>query len=225
MTRRLSITWPDARPFAGRQEPFRILAASDEPDPFLDDTRNRDSLGRLDLIVGCGDLAPDRIDFLGEAFSAPIVFVRGNHDRGGPWPTPPAVPEPSSGPDLRSFAPVPLLALPWPGRESGQARRDDRSGWAQVLTLAGRWLIRVPDAPAIVISHAPPLRANDNPADPYHRGFAAYRLLLDRLRPPLWLHGHAALAAASSWHCRYRSTTLVNVTGSVLVEIDPPAAE
>ncbi len=117
MTRRLSITWPDTRPFAGRPGPFRILAASDEPDPFLDDARNRDALGRLDLIVGCGDLAPDRIDFLGQAFSAPIVFVRGNHDRGGPWPSPPAVPEPSSGPDVRSFPPSRCSPCRGPGRE------------------------------------------------------------------------------------------------------------
>jgi uncharacterized protein len=222
VTRRITVPWPDPRPLRGRSTPLRILAASDEADPFLDDERNREALGRVDLVVGCGDLSPDRIDFLGGAFSAPIVYVRGNHDRGGPWPNPPEAPVPSAGRDLRSFAPVPVLALPWPGRDVGPARRSDVSAWAQVVSLAGRWLVQPPGAPVIVVSHAPPLGANDNPADPFHRGFAAYRFLLDRLRPPLWLHGHAALAAAPSWHARYRSTTLVNVTGSVLVEIEPP---
>lgn len=222
MTRRLRVTWPDPRPFEAHPDPFRVLAASDEPDRFLDDERNRAALGHVDLVVGCGDLAPERIGFLGDAFGAPVIFVRGNHDRGGAWRDPAHVPVPSSGTDTRSFRPFPLLALPWPGRESDAARRSDGTGWTQVVTAAGPWLLR-PPAPSIVVSHAPPLGANDNPADPYHRGFAAYRFVLDRLRPPLWLHGHAALAAASGWHCRHGATTLVNVTGSVLVEIVPPA--
>ncbi len=221
MTRRLQVSWPDPRPFARHPAPIRILAASDEPDRSLDDERNRAALGHVDLIVGCGDLPPDRIGFLGDAFSAPVVCVRGNHDRGGAWRNPAHVPEPASGIDRTTLAPIPLLALPWPGREADAARRNDLEGWVQVMSAAAPWVVR-PPGPSIIISHAPPLGANDNPADPYHRGFAAYGYLLDRLRPPLWLHGHAALAAASAWQCQHGPTTLVNVTGSVLVEIEPP---
>ena len=220
MTRRLRISWPDDHPFERHPAPIRILAASDEADRSLDDERNRASLGRVDLVVGCGDLSPEQIGFLGDALGAPVIFVKGNHDRGGAWRNPAHVPTPARGIDARSLAPIPLLALPWPGREADAARRSESQGWAQVLLAAGPWLLRRP-GPSIVVSHAPPLGANDNPADPYHRGFAAYRFLLDRVRPQLWLHGHAALAEASSWHCREGATTLVNVTGSVLVEIEP----
>jgi hypothetical protein len=45
-----------------------------------------------------------------------------------------------------------------------------------------------------------------------------------RLEPPLWLHGHTPLAAASEWHIQRGSTTLVNVTGAVVIEIWPPGS-
>ena len=76
------------------------------------------------------------------------------------------------------------------------------------------------DAPFLVISHAPPLGAGDA-ADPYHRGFRAYRWLLEHARPVLWLHGHSPLASVP-WLVTRGSTTLVNVTGAVLIELVPP---
>ena len=36
--------------------PIRLLAASDEPDPALDHRINREQLGHIDAIIGCGDL-------------------------------------------------------------------------------------------------------------------------------------------------------------------------
>jgi Icc-related predicted phosphoesterase len=70
-----------------------------------------------------------------------------------------------------------------------------------------------------MLSHVPPRGLGDVPADDYHRGFAAYRWLCHRLRPRLWLHGHTAPAAARDWRVQWADTTLVNVTGAVLLEI------
>ncbi len=72
MTRRLSVEWPDQRPFAKRHgEPIRLLAVSDAVDPALEHAINREALGRLDAIVGCGDLEPTYLGFLGDAFGVP----------------------------------------------------------------------------------------------------------------------------------------------------------
>jgi Icc-related predicted phosphoesterase len=73
--------------------------------------------------------------------------------------------------------------------------------------------------PLLVISHAPPEGAGDAPADAYHVGFAGYRWLLHRLRPPLWLHGHTTTASVPALVEHAGATTLVNVTGAVLVEL------
>lgn len=229
MTRRLTISWPDPAPFADRGgRPIRILAASDEEDRALRLRANRDALGTLDLIVGCGDLSPAWLCFVADAFHAPLVFVRGNHDREGPWPAPPELPAAATGVDRRSLPGIPLLALPWPTDERGAARRDERAAWWQVLRLAGPRLLgegRLPGRgrpPALVLSHVPPRGLGDTPGDPYHVGFAAYRFLTRRLRPPLWLHGHTNPAAQTTWQIQAGPTTVVNATGSVLIELQPP---
>ena len=232
MTRRLEIEWPDPTPFGFRGgRSIRILAASDETDPALDQLPNREALGSIDLIVGCGDLSPDRLCFLADAFRAPLVFVRGNHDRGGPWPRPHNLPEPLAGSDLTSLPGIPLLGLPWPTGDRETNRRDETAAWLQVVRLAAPRLLAstVPrlaraGTPLLVLSHVPPLDAGDTPTDLYHRGFAAYRLLLDRLAPPLWLHGHTTMAARSTWQERHGRTLLANATGSILVELSPPVS-
>ena len=224
MTRRISLQWPDPRPFVGRGgEPIRLLAASDEHDRALDFEGNRVGLGRIDLVLGCGDLTPERLAFLGDAFLAPLVYVRGNHDRGGPWPSPALVPLASEGIDRRSLAGIPLLALPWPFDEHAPARRDDGFAWRQVVSILKARLLVPPQQPWLVFSHVPPRGAGDTPTDAYHVGFAAYRAVLDRLAPPLWLHGHTSTAIAPTLEIEHGSTKLVNVTGSVLVELLPPS--
>jgi hypothetical protein len=223
VTRRLTLGWPNQRPFAGGLgRPLRLLAASDETDPALEVLANREALEPVDLVVGCGDLAPDWLGFLADAFRAPLLYVRGNHDRRGPWPTPPGIPAPSSGWDDRLVGGIPILALPWPGRDREEARREEGAAWGQVLRHA---LPRLPrsDGGLIVVSHVPPRGAGDSPGDGYHLGFAAYRFVLRRLQPVLWLHGHTTRAAQRAWRTEHGPTTLVNVTGSVLVELTPPA--
>ena len=55
VTRRMAIVWPDPAPFRDRGgAPIRLLAVSDQLDPTLGDRRNREAIGPIDLIVGCG---------------------------------------------------------------------------------------------------------------------------------------------------------------------------
>jgi uncharacterized protein len=223
VTRRIELVWPDPRPFVGRDgRPIRILASSDEIDPALDHAVNRTALGAIDLIVACGDLSPERVAFLGDAFRRTLVYVRGNHDHGGPWRSPTDVPLEASGIDERSLPGVNLLGLGWPGLSGDDpARRDEGAAWRQVLGALKLGLLLPPAGPWLVFSHAPPRGAGDTPDDPYHVGFAAYRTVLDQLRPRLWLHGHTTRASQRTPIVEHGSTTLINVTGSFLVELRP----
>jgi hypothetical protein len=230
LIRRLTIPWPDDRPFRGRGgRPIRLLAASDEREPGLEVEANRAGIEPIDAVIGCGDLDPRWLAFLADAFGAPLLYVRGNHDHGGDWDERhPVVPTPLASGTTTTIGDLPVASFEWPGAGSVRnARRADLAWW-DVLGLLRRLFVRRlgvrgghrPE-PLLVISHAAPEGAGDAP-DLYHRGFTAYRIVLERLRPPLWLHGHTTTASVPSLVIRSGATTVVNVTGAVLVELVPP---
>lgn len=215
MIRRLSLP--------GRQvsESVRLLAVSDETERALDLEANRTALGRIDAIIGSGDLEPSYLSFLADAFNAPLIYVRGNHDRGENWNAGwPNLPRPLvRGADF--VCGLRVVGLSWPGAARGQAIRDEGAAWRQAI---GLWFgLRGKNAD-IIVSHVPPRGLGDVPQDHYHRGFAGYRWLARRLQPRLWIHGHSALAAVSNWRQDWGDTTLVNVTGAVLIEFAAKSA-
>jgi len=227
VTRRLTVTWPDPRPFEGRGgAPIRLLAVSDDVDRALEYEVNREAIGKVDSIIGCGDLEPGYLGFLADAFGAPLAYVRGNHDVGGHWErTATAAPDP-----LRSGLPVDISGIPvvpfeWPGLDRERVERDETRAWLDVFRaerkLARRGLSRR-SRPLMVVSHAPPRGVGDVAADRYHLGYAGYRWFLDRRRPPVWLHGHTTMASVADWREIWGRSTVANVTGAILVELVPP---
>lgn len=219
MIRKLALRLPGAAEgsLAGGR-PIRLLAVSDETDRVFDFESNREALRPLDAILGGGDLDPDYLCFLADAFRVPLFYVLGNHDRGANWERRDSqLPGRLDG-RVEHVAGITIAGLSWPGgSERNRAARDDLGAWSQVISLTLK--SAVGRRPLIVLSHVPPRGLGDTPEDPYHRGFSAYRWLLRRLSPVAWLHGHTALAGASGWRIDWRGTTLANVTGAVLVEI------
>ena len=225
MINRLAIVWPDARAFAGRDgRPIRFLVASDEPEPALRHALNRAELGQLDGVIGCGDLEPEELLFLADAFNTPLVYVRGNHDRGGGWTTRPLqVPAWLEAGTIERLAGIAIVGLEWPGVDALGNRRRPWLAWRQTISTTRTLILaRLWRRPLIVISHVPPAGVGDCPTDAYHVGFPAYRWLLDRLSPPIWLHGHTTTASVSRLVERSGPTVVANATGALLVEITAP---
>jgi hypothetical protein len=221
MIRRIQVPWPVGIQVGADASAFRVLAVSDEIDPALGFAEVRRSLGRIDLILGCGDLDPSYLAMLGDAFMAPLYFVHGNHDRGLGWAEhrhllPEAL---ADGKPVRVGA-IRLAGFNWPGPRDGRPERDDLGAWLQVARLMIRRIGRRPE-PLLLMSHVPPAGTGDVPSDRYHRGFRAYDWLARRLRPPLWLHGHSPLAACPSPIDQLGPTCVVNVTGATLLELQP----
>jgi hypothetical protein len=227
VTRRLTVEWPDPGPFDDRNgSPIRLLVASDAPDPALEHAVNHDRLGHIDAILGCGDLEPDYLGFLADAFGSPLVYVRGNHDRGGPWSgTPRPAPTPLASGHPITVAGITVVPLEWPGLGLEGAQRDELRAWLDVLRAEARLLVRRllgRNGPLLIVSHAPPRGVGDAASDPYHVGYGAYRWFLDRHRPPLWLHGHTTPASVRDWRDRRGPSTVANATGSVVVDLVAP---
>ncbi len=221
MTKRLAIEWPDDSPFRDRDgAPIRLLAVSDTLEPALEDQRNRQAIGPVDVILGCGDLDPDELSFIADGFDAPLMYVYGNHDSEARWKACKATcPVPMPSGSVHREAGISIAGLTWPGPRGSGAARSERLAWSQALTLATKRLGH--QDPLIVVSHVPPLGLGDIAGNGYHRGFRGYLWLMHRLAPRLWLHGHTPLAAAPTWHIEHETTTLVNATGAVVIELYP----
>ena len=225
MIGRLTIEWPDRRAFAARGgRPIRFLVASDVPEPALQHVVNREALGDLDGVLGCGDLEPEWLAFLADAFNTPLVYVRGNHDHGGEWHDRPLpVPTWLEAGGIDRLAGIPIVGLEWPGVDKPDNRRRPWLAWRQALRIAQRLITsRLWRSPLIVISHVPPAGVGDA-SDAYHVGFPAYRWLLGRLAPPVWLHGHTTTASVTRLVERSGRTVVANATGALLVELVAPA--
>ena len=224
MISRLTVAWPDARAFADRDgRPIRLLVASDAHAAALHQAANREALGPLDGILGCGDLEPEWLAFLSDCFHVPLIYVRGNHDRGGQWKERPlVVPHWLDAGRIERLAGLPVVGLEWPGIDEAGNERRPWLAWRHAIGLTWRLVMaRLWGAPIVVISHVPPAGVGDAP-DRYHRGFGAYRWLLDRLAPPVWLHGHTTTASVSRLVERSGPTVVANATGAILLELTPP---
>ena len=225
MTDRFRVRWPDAAAFVGRDagDPIRILAVSDEPDPSLDSAATREGIGHIDLVVGAGDLEPDYLGFVADAFHAPLRYVRGNHDVGPAWAHTERklLPEPMRDGKVVTEGPLRLMGFSGSPRYNQRGMQVSGTGmWAKVVAA---WPRARRAGPLIVVTHAPPRDVNDDD-DLAHRGFPAFRWLVDRVAPPLWLHGHTALVrrGIDDRMAAHNGTTFYNCTGATLVELLPP---
>lgn len=216
MIRRTTVTLRRRAGENADEQALRILAVSDEVERAFDFESNRTDLGHIDAIVGAGDLRPEYLDFLTMAFKAPLLYVRGNHDRGGGWEDETErVPVSMDGP-VQDLNGVRFYGMSWPWDRRRQAVHDENLAWRQVARSMVGMRTQRPD---VIVSHVPPAGLGDTPDDHYHKGFAAYRWLCDKTKPSLWIHGHTSLAAADTWSIDHGPTKLINVTGAVLIEI------
>jgi hypothetical protein len=231
MTSHLQVPWPDPGLFASREgRPFRILAVADEVDETLDSLATRRRLGRLDLLVGCGDLPVDYLQFVTDAFNVPLAYVRGNHDVGGSWATGDAttlhLPEPMADGVPRTDGGITLVGfngIPFHG--GGGLQRSDVTTWRAAFGAWRRLRLRSSRVPVLLVSHVAPRGINDGP-DRMHRGSVPLRWLAQRLRPPLWLHGHTTLVTRrlEDRAVRRSGTLFYNAAGATLVELLPPGS-
>lgn len=227
MTDRLRVRWPDPAPFVGRSgRPIRLLAISDEPDPSLDSPVTRERIEPVDLIVGAGDLQPEYLLFVADAFHAPLHYVRGNHDVGAAWGHSERRHLPEAMRDGRVIVETGIRLVGFSGSPRYNQRGMQVSSIGMWWKVLAAWLPAHRARPIVVVTHAPPRGVNDD-QDLAHRGFTSFRWLADRLDPPLWLHGHTALVrrGIDDRTARLDGTLFYNCTGATLIELLAPDSE
>lgn len=193
---------------------MKILALSDEVTPFIYGPGIRDHFADVDLVVGCGDLPANYLEYVMTMLNAPLVFVPGNHDpdtmgiQGG---------ESIDG-RIRTVMGLRLFGLGGSRRykplgqhqyTEGQMRWRVLSLWPR-LWLSSRVSLRRPD---LFVTHAPPRGVHDAP-DHVHAGFSSFHWLMRTIRPRWMLHGHSHVA-------RNLVTTETAVYGVRVVNVYP----
>lgn len=206
---------------------MRVLALSDVAD---DDAYAsvRASAGRVGLVLGCGDLPYDYLDYAATELAVPLLAVHGNHD------TPPELLD------------DPAVDLWWRGINAhgrvlkvdgvlvagfGGARRYKEGPyqvtefdlWLTILKMAPALLLNVlvrGRALDVLITHAPPRGIHDLP-DHAHRGFDALRWFLRIFSPRYHFHGHSHVYDRRTvTQTRFHRTLVVNAYGVREVELD-----
>jgi Icc-related predicted phosphoesterase len=194
---------------------LRLLAVSDEVEPQLVDERTVAGQGRIDLVIGCGDLPADYLDVLSTVYAAPLLFVRGNHDlpgRQGDYPLAAEI-------DGRVVREQGLLIAGLEGSirySDGAHQYTERQMLAKVLALRVRVGPRRLD---ILITHGPPAGVNEG-TDAPHRGLKAVRRAVEWMRPRILLHGHVhPYGRDIPREAQLGETRVINVVGHRVIEL------
>ncbi len=212
---------------------MKILAVSDEVVDTLYSPRLRQQFGRVDLVIGCGDLPFYYLEYIVTMLDVPLYYVPGNHDKAEQYLSDGRIIHRAEGCEsLDSRTAVQVLAAPPnPAARAprlllaglGGSMRYNNEGRHQYSEdgMNGRVLRLAPGLLAnrlrygrfldILVTHAPPRGIHDD-TDLAHTGFKSFRTFMDLFRPKLLLHGHSHIYRSDVvTSTRYQDTQVINV--------------
>jgi Icc-related predicted phosphoesterase len=210
----------------------RILAVADE----VDETLYGDKLPALspDIVLSCGDLPFDYLEYLVSRLDVPLLYVPGNHD-------------PNLKPADPTWAPlqaeVPVLGPP--GCENIDGRVVEAGG-LRIAGLGGSvryrrghnqytqaemrrralnlelWIrlkrVRNGRRLDILVTHAAPF-GTAQAQDAAHAGFVALERMIRSFQPLLAVHGHVHPYGRNRPDLSVGTTRIVNAVPSRLIEV------
>jgi Icc-related predicted phosphoesterase len=206
----------------------KILAVSDVVVDRLYSPEVRVTFPALDLILGCGDLPYEYLEFLVSSFDVPLLYVPGNHDPLFDASNPASRADGCDNIDLRV---VQAKGLTLAGLGGGIRYHPDRPNQysqaemhlrATSLAPALLWnRFRPGGVLDIVVAHSPPRGIHDDD-DLAHTGFDAFVNFIKFFKPRYFLHGHTMppksnLDPSSS---RLGATLIININPYRLIEVE-----
>lgn len=197
---------------------MKLLALSDAVDERVYSEHLRANYGDADLVLGCGDLPYEYLEYVVTVINRPVMYVHGNHD---PAPLHTADGKTKHGPagcdpldDRIAMAHgVLFMGLGGSIRYSAEATyqyTQEQMRWRIARLLPGLLAnrLRYGRFVDVVVAHSPPYGIHDGD-DPAHVGFRSFVQLMQRFRPKLLLHGHMHQAHAQT--TQFADTTVMGV--------------
>lgn len=208
---------------------MKILAVSDVVLERLYSSNVRENFPDVEMLLGCGDLPYEYLEFLASAFNVPVLYVPGNHDPQYDPNNPAARADGCQNVDLRVTRVKGLTVAGLGGSiRYHPGRSNQYSQWEMyrrtaALVPALLWQqARFGERLDIVVAHSPPRGIHDDD-DQAHVGFDAFLDFIRLFKPRYFLHGHtlpyrANLKPSLS---RLGTTDILNVYPSRLLEVEP----
>ena len=170
---------------------MKSLALSDQVVDVIHTSNLADRFHDINLIVGCGDLPVDYLEFVVSMLNVPLVYVPGNHDRDN-YSIPGGIPIDGR---LVKISNIRIAGLGGSQRykPKGKHQYSDTEMLMRVLRLVSSSIIKKPHLRGkidLFVAHSPPRGIHDG-SDLAHRGFTSFHTIFKYLRPTLMLHGHS----------------------------------
>lgn len=201
---------------------MKILAVSDEEAKNFYEYYTPGKLDGYDMIIACGDLHVQYLEFLVTMANCPLLYVHGNHDEG--WRR---EPEGCVCIDDELYICKGLRILGLGGSykyRDGKYMHSERQMRRRIARLY--WKIRRAGGVDILVTHAPAYGLNDLDT-PAHRGFHCFLWLLEKFSPRFFLHGH--VHKNYGMHIPQRTevgkTVVYNACGYVAFDYDKDGAK
>lgn len=194
---------------------MKILVLADVESPAIWDYFDPDKFKEVELMISCGDLKAEYLSFLVTMIKAPLYYVPGNHNGG-------YAKKPPDGCISIDKAFVNYKGLRIVGfggcqrYNKGEHQYTEKQMKKRINALWFKlFMNRGFD---ILVTHAPAFELGDGD-DLCHRGFKAFRHLLDKYHPKLHLHGHQHLNYGMQERIiDYNGTTIVNAYGYRIID-------
>jgi Icc-related predicted phosphoesterase len=195
----------------------KILAVSDEESSYIWDFFDRSAFDGVEIVISCGDLHRDYLEFLATLLPVPLLYVPGNHDKS-------FITHPPGGCvniDGRVEICKGLRISGLGGCKSGNPLAAYEYSESVMSRRAGKLRRAISRAGGldILVTHAPSEGLGDG-KDAFHQGFAAFKGIVEDFSPKLHLFGHQhkryGLTGAPAEYC---GTRLINACGYKIVEL------
>jgi len=198
---------------------MRVLVVADEESKSLWDHYAPEKLEGVDIIVSCGDLSAEYLEFLATMVKCPVLYVPGNHDyRFAEHP--PGGCENIDGRVFR-YNGVRFFGLGGAMRyKPGPYMYTEKEMNARIIRAQFSLLRH--SGFDVFVTHAP-AKGHGDMNDLPHRGFECFNRLLERYRPSYMLHGHVHASYGGKFR-RVREhpggTTIINGFDKYYFDLD-----
>lgn len=208
---------------------MRILAISDKVVPALYSPSIRAHVGKIDLVLSCGDLPAYYVDFVASMLDVSCYLVQGNHASGVEFEhANDLLPRRTHPMDIdgRVVCERKLLIAGLEGsiryNKNPRFQYTQNEMWLKVWALSPSLLLnrlrhgRYLD---ILVAHNPPAGIHDGP-DRAHEGFDSFLWLMRTFRPRYLLHGHKHVYRQDEiTETQYHGTAVLNVYPWRVIEL------